>query len=267
MERSKAVVGTLAAAVLLLHGASASAENGYSFLDADKSAVNYRHAATQAQTTCAELRRLASVSFIVLSAEELAGSKDLPAFCRVVGMIPPEIRFEVALPLGWNRRIYMRGNGGYAGELLEAPPRVAQRDAALRHGFVAVQTNTGHDATAEPLASFAYNNVQKEIDYAFRAVHMTVTAAKTIAGQFYDRPPAFTYWDGCSTGGRQGLMSMQRYPGDFDGVLVGAPVLNFVDTVISGVWNAKALERNPVSLDKMPAPMVLGASRPARSRR
>ncbi len=254
MTRSNAGLCTLAASLLILcTGGGAWAENGFSFLDADKSAVNYRHASTQAQTSCAELRRLASVSFIVLSAEENAGSKDLPPFCRVVGMIPPEIRFEVALPLSWNRRIYMRGNGGYAGELLEAPPRVVQRDAALRYGFVAVQTNTGHDATAEPLASFAYNNVQKEIDYAFRAVHMTVTAAKAIAGHFYDRPPAFSYWDGCSTGGRQGLMSMQRYPGDFDGVLVGAPVLNFVDTVIWGVWNARALERNPIGLDKMPA--------------
>jgi feruloyl esterase len=242
----------LAAGMLVATAAVAAAQNGYSFLDAGSSAVDYRQAPAQAQASCNDLRRLASSSFIVLSAEQLGGT-DMPAFCRVVGMIPPEVRFEVALPLRWNRRLYMRGNGGFAGEALEAPARVAQRDAAIRNGFVAVQTNTGHDATAEPLASFAFNNVQKEIDYAFRAVHATIAAAKTITERFYDRPPAFSYWDGCSTGGRQGLMSMQRFPGDFDGVVVGAPVLNFVDTMVWGVWNARALAQHPIGLDKMPA--------------
>lgn len=242
-----------ASLLLLFLAGQAQAQNGYSFLDAEASAVNYRQTPAQAQTSCAELRRLASSSFVVLSADEVAGTRDLPPFCRVVGKVRPNIRFEVALPRHWNRRLYMRGNGGFAGEALEAPARVAQRDAAIRNGFAAVQTNTGHDATDEPLASFALNDTQKEIDYAFRAVHATIGAAKAIAGHFYDRPPSFSYWDGCSTGGRQGLMSMQRYPGDFDGVIVGAPVLNFVDTMVWGVWNARALERNPIGLDKMPA--------------
>src|SRR5207247_8474491 len=134
-------------------------------------------------------------------------SESGPAFCRILGVIQPEVQFEVALPVAWNRRLYMRGNGGFAGESLEAPARVAQRNAALRHGFVAVQTNTGHDAQAEPLASFAAHSLQKRIDYAFRAVHVTVQAAKRLAQAYYDRPIAFSYWDGCSTGGRQGLMS------------------------------------------------------------
>lgn len=253
MARSCTGLCMLSASLLSCLAGAAQAQNGYSFLDAAASVVNYRQTPTQAQASCNDLRRLASSSFIVLSADEPAGRKDQPPFCRVVGMIPPEIRFEVALPRHWNRRIYMRGNGGFAGEALEAPARVAQRDAAIRNGFVAVQTNTGHDAGAEPLASFAFNNVQKEIDYAFRAVHATIGAAKAIVAQFYDRPPSFSYWDGCSTGGRQGLMSMQRYPGDFDGVIVGAPVLNFIDTMVWGVWNARALERQPISLDKMPA--------------
>src|SRR5207244_8629849 len=116
---------------------------------------------------------------------------------------------------------------------------------------VAVQTNTGHDAQAEPLASFAAQSLQKRIDYAFRAVHVTVHAARRLAQAYYDPPIACSYWDGCSTGGRQGLMSAQRYPGDFDGIIAGSPVLNFVDTVIWNLWNARALASAPLSLEKI----------------
>ncbi|WP_178133185.1 tannase/feruloyl esterase family alpha/beta hydrolase [Vineibacter terrae] len=248
-----AAASVIAAAISIGAGSGAAwAQNGYSFLDAERSAIDYRLAPAQPVRSCADIERIASAAFAALSVQEVAAADGVPAFCRVLGQIPPEVRFEVALPMAWNRRLYMRGNGGFAGEALDAPPRVAQRNAALRHGFVAVQTNTGHDAAGEPLASFA-SNPAKKIDYAFRAVHLTAGAARRLAGFFYDRAPAFSYWDGCSTGGRQGLMSMQRYPGDFDGVIVGAPVLNFIDSMVSGVWNAKALERNPIRLEQMPA--------------
>src|SRR5207249_4727355 len=83
------------------------------------------------------------------------------------------------------------------------------RAAALRQGFATATTNTGHDATKEPLASFTLDP-QKVADYAFRAVHLTALTAKGIATRYYDRPVAFSYWDGCSTGGRQALISAQR---------------------------------------------------------
>ena len=241
----------LLAAALTLLAAPAAAQNGYSFLDAARSTVDYRVAPAAPRLTCGHLRTLSGGEMTVIAAQSVAASEAAPAFCRVTGVIAPEIQFEVALPSTWNRRLYMRGNGGFAGESLEAPPRVTQRNAALRHGFVAVQTNTGHDAEAEPLATFASASLQKRIDYAFRAVHVTVEAAKRLTQAYYDRPVAFSYWDGCSTGGRQGLMSAQRFPGDFDGIVTGAPVLNFTDTVISFLWNAKALAAAPLSADKV----------------
>ncbi|WP_163311974.1 tannase/feruloyl esterase family alpha/beta hydrolase, partial [Enterobacter cloacae] len=85
----------------------------------------------------------------------------------------------------------------------------------LKQGFTTASTNTGHDATAEPLASFAAD-YQKRVDYAFRAVHLTASEAKRIANAYYRRPIRYSYWDGCSTGGRQGLIEAQRYPSDFD---------------------------------------------------
>lgn len=246
--------GGLAAACALAAAALATpalAQNGYSFLDAGSSAIDYRVATVAAQRACHDLRRLAGGQLTIVKADAVAAAGNVPAFCRITGVIAPEIQFEVALPLAWNRRIYMRGNGGFAGENLEAPPRVAQRNAALAHGFVAVQTNTGHDDATEPLASFAQNNLQKTIDYAFRAVHETIGTAKRLTRAFYDRPAAFSYWDGCSTGGRQGLMSAQRYPGDFDGIVAGAPVLNFSGTMVQFLWNMKALAKTPISFAKI----------------
>src|SRR5437763_181429 len=76
-------------------------------------------------------------------------------------------------------------------------PRARTRAAALRQGFATASTNTGHDATTEPLASFA-TSLQKRIDYAFRAVHRTANEAKRIVAAYYGRPAAFAYWDGCS---------------------------------------------------------------------
>src|SRR3712207_3279433 len=147
----------------------------------------------------------------------------------------------------------MFGNGGYAGEDLTEASRVSRRDAALREGFATAQQNTGHDARAEPLGSFAENDLAKLIDYASRAVHITAVTAKDLVRAYYDRGPSYSYFDGCSTGGRQGLMSAQRHPGDFDGILAGAPVLDFTGTMLSFVWNAQALAKAPISLRQLPA--------------
>jgi Tannase and feruloyl esterase len=244
----------LVAAALLLSGPLSSNAlaftTGYSFLDAQQSPLNYRLGGVAPRLPCKELLRLSGAHITILSAETIAAAGEVPEFCRVLGIIQPEVKFEVALPSSWNRRLYMRGNGGYAGEPLDAPLRVSQRNDALRNGFVAVQTNTGHDAATEPLATFA-TNPQKTIDYAFRSVHETVQTAKRIVQAFYDRPAAYSYFEGCSTGGRQGLMSAQRFPGDFDGIVVGAPVLNFTDSVLVGIWQARALNATPIPSAKL----------------
>ena len=182
---------------------------------------------------CASVASLATAETTIVSARLVPAADGVPEHCRVTGLIQPEIRFEVNLPSSWNRRFYMHGNGGFAGET----PGVRLAAALSRHrpaamGFATATTNTGHDAAAEPLATFAMS-YQKRVDYAFRAVHMTAVEAKRIAAAYYGRAAAFSYWDGCSTGGRQGLISAQRFPQDFDGIVAGAPVLNFVDTVTS----------------------------------
>ena len=150
----------------------------------------------------------------------------------------------------------MNGNGGYAGERPDVPNRIALRGNALRNGFAAATTNTGHDATREPLGTFTVDRA-KLIDYAFRAVHLTAVNAKRIAARYYGRPPAYSYWDGCSTGGRQGLMEAQRFPGDFDGIVAGAPVLNFIDTMVNGLWLSNAFFEVAKTLNPTPKTVAL----------
>jgi len=184
----------------------------------------------------------------VASVTIVPASADAPAYCHVVGLIQPEVRFEVDLPAVWNGRLYVFGNGGYAGEPLDQPGRQATVRRALARGFIAAQTNTGHDASVEPLGTFA-SSPQKVLDYAFRAVHVTALTAKAIAQTYYSAAPKRAYFDGCSTGGREGLMSAQRFPDDFDGILVGAPVLNFSGTMIAYAQYQKALAAAPLNAD------------------
>src|SRR5580698_4148599 len=150
MIRTAAVLAALA-----LIPATAAAQNGYSFIDAEKSAVHYSVAPAKPVMGCAGVARLSWASMTILSANTVAAADGVPEHCRIEGLIAPEVRFELNLPANWNRRFYMHGNGGFAGESPEFGPRPMYRANALKQGFATVQTNTGHDATAEPIATFA----------------------------------------------------------------------------------------------------------------
>ena len=224
------------------------AQNGSQFTRWNPS-LNDR-TAVKPKLDCSALVSLTGYEFSVETASLVPAAGDVPEYCQVTGQILPEIRFEVSLPASWNNRFYMFGNGGYAGETLSAPGRVSARNTALKHGFAVAQTNTGHDAGIEPLGSFAVNR-QKLLDYAWRAVHVTAQTAKQLIRTYYNAPPGRSYFDGCSTGGRQGLMSAQRFPEDFDGIVVGAPVLDFTGTMTNYVSTFRALDAAPIPLEKL----------------
>ena len=205
---------------------------------------------TAPKRTCAELRSLTGYEFSVITATLVGAAGDVPEYCRVTGQILPEIRFEVNLPSTWNRRFYMSGNGGYAGESLDSPQRARMREQSMRRGFASAATNTGHDAATEPLATFAVNS-QKLLDYAFRSLHVTAVTAKQLIGDYYGVGPARSYFEGCSTGGRQALILAQRFPEDFDGIIAGAPVLNFSGTMIGYACSVEAFARAPIPYAKL----------------
>jgi feruloyl esterase len=149
----------------------------------------------------------------------------LPAFCRVAGTVAPaptsEIRFEVWLPAeNWNGKFLGTGNGGAAGAVFQfamAEP--------LARGYAVANTDTGHQGDIGDM-SFASSQPEKLTDFNYRAVHEMTVAAKAIVAARYGNAAERSYWNGCSTGGRQGLKEVQRFPEDYDGVIAGAPASN-----------------------------------------
>ncbi len=153
--------------------------------------------------------------------------KNLPAFCRVAGVIKPSsdsnIQFEVWMPsAGWNGKLQGIGNGGFAGTI-----------------------------------SFrAQGHREKLIDFGYRAIHETTEKAKAIIGAFYGEQPRHSYFSSCSNGGRQALMEAQRYPADYDGIIAGAPANNFTHLLTGALWGVQATIADPVNYipaSKIPA--------------
>jgi hypothetical protein len=235
----------------LLTLAAAPQSFAQAFADAKNALVDYSKADRKPIITCEAITRYRSTEMVQISAVELPAAATVPAFCRITGLLNPEIAFEVSLPAMWNGRFYMIGNGGHAGESLEDAMRVSQRNAALQAGFAVAQTNTGHDSRKEPGATFVLNNPQKAIDYAYRAVHLTATTAKEISKEYYGKSVYKAYWNSCSNGGRQGLIEAQRFPEDFDGIVANAPWLDQTGFTIGAMWNQKALSEAPVTAEKM----------------
>jgi feruloyl esterase len=221
------------------------------FADVKSALVDYSKAETEPRASCAAIGKFRSGDIAEIHASSVAVEGTTPAHCRVTGLLKPEIAFEVSLPARWNGRFYMIGNGGLAGEWLEDPTRVAQRNAALQMGFAFAQTNTGHDSRKETGGTFVMSNPQKAIDYAYRAVHLTTVTAKAITKRYYAKPVARAYWVSCSNGGRQGLIEAQRYPQDFDGLIVNAPWVSQTGFTIGALWSQRAIAGSGLTAEKL----------------
>ena len=157
----------------------------------------------------------------------------LPVFCRVIGTIAPANGFEVWLPQKdvWNGRLKSEGGGGLNGFI-----NYAAMAPSLQSGYVTASTDTGHK-TGE---TAWLRDVSGMRNYGYRAIHEMTVQTKAIIKAYYGRAQNYSYFNGCSTGGRQGLMEAQRYPEDYDGIVSGAPVNYFVATHYTQLWIALA---------------------------
>src|SRR5437762_11096607 len=170
---------------------------------------------------------------------------NLPAFCRVQLTLTPssdsDIRSEVWLPLNnWNGKFQQVGNGAWAGSI-----QYGALAEALKRGYAAASTDAGHTGTD---ASFAMGHPEKLKDFGYRAVHETAVQGKSTLTNFYGMAPRFSYFNGCSGGGRMAFQEMQRFPADFDAILAGAPGYNRVNQSVQMLMNAKATLDNPASM-------------------
>ena len=166
----------------------------------------------------------------------------LPDYCRVRGVVRPAINFELRLPTAdWNGKFFMAGCGGFCGQVL--PERLGQSNGineALARNYAVVTTDAGHWSAHAADGLWAYNNRAAERDWAWRVIPEVARAAKEIIRAFFGRGEERSYFSGCSNGGRMGAMATQRFPELFDGVLIGAPALDWRTLAMHGAWTIQS---------------------------
>jgi feruloyl esterase len=204
-----------------------------------------------APAPCGELRSMSVSNASIVSAELVAAAGTLPAHCRVAAVLAPstdshiEMQLWLPLPETWNGKFEAVGNGGWAGTITTGTansPRIARSMAsALKEGYATASNDTGHKGAT---ASFAVGHPEKLRDFADRAVHQMTVTSKSIIAAFYGKSARLSYWNGCSTGGRQGLMAAQRHPEDFDGIVAGAPANYWTHLMAGIVWGAQAAHKD-----------------------
>ena len=212
------------------------------------------HPTAHAAGPCSDLRMLSLPNVTIMTAAPVeagaftppggdagAGFRALPAFCRVAAMLKPssdsDIRIEVWLPAsGWNGKLQAVGNGAFNGTV-----GYAAMGEALSRGYAAASTDTGHVGGG---ARWALGHPEKVVDFGWRAVHEMTVTAKQIVASHYDAPPRFSYYNGCSAGGRKEMQAAQRFPGDFDGIIAGAPGLDWTSRAARAAQVAQVLETN-----------------------
>ena len=168
----------------------------------------------------------------------------LPAFCRVAMTLTPssdsDIKMEVWMPSdGWNGKLQAVGNGAFTGSIRYAGGRSLA--SGLERGYASTSTDTGHEGGS---ASFGLGHPEKVVDFGWRSVHETTVAAKAAIAAYYGDGPRYSYWNGCSAGGRQAMKEAQRFPEDFDGIIAGAPGHDWTGRAVGSLRVAKPLEAN-----------------------
>ncbi|MEU4215822.1 tannase/feruloyl esterase family alpha/beta hydrolase [Actinoplanes sp. NPDC026623] len=211
---------------------------------------------TPARTTADGLAGLPAVAPVMACADvmglDLGGVTDAPVtirsaavvttgapapYCEVRGTIAPADTIVLRLPVnGWTQRYVQTGCGGLCGSANINVPQAAACPPIADGTVAAATTDMGHQGRND--GSWAAGNPQAHIDFGYRGVHVTAETAKAIIAAFYGRAPAYSYFTGCSDGGREALMEAQRYPHDFDGIAAGAPANNMaVQNTFHHAWN------------------------------
>jgi feruloyl esterase len=209
----------------------------------------------EAATSCESLDSLSLSEGRITSAQAMAAGDftppsggqpihNLPDFCRIAATLTPgkdsDIKIEVWMPAsGWNGKFQAVGNGGWSGAI-----NYGGMARAVRRGYATASTDTGHSGGS---AEFALGHPEKLIDFSYRSEHELTVEAKTIIGAFYGTGPRLSYWNGCSSGGKQGLKEAQKYPGDYDGIVAGAPANNWVALLSSDMMNSFGMLKDPAA--------------------
>jgi feruloyl esterase len=176
------------------------------------------------------------------TAQWVPATTALPAFCEVSGTLSPvngsTIGVVVRLPAQWNGKVLGIGGGGWAGNVT-----LQAASDGLSKGYATMQTDGGNAGTDVWNNGWVAERPESAIDFSHRAIHTMTEAGKAVAASFYGQPHSRAYYNGCSTGGRMGLMEAQRYPNDYDAIIAGAPVYT-LQTQTSAVFRNQAFAAN-----------------------
>jgi hypothetical protein len=212
----------------------------------------------QTSSKCADITKfkIPGVPMVITKAETIPASApgtspSVPTHCQADGMINERtgaggktygIGFAVALPENWNNRFLFQGGGGYNGSV--RPPlgaAAAGENPGLARGFAVASTDSGHKGTT---FDTSYNvDQQASLDFAQVAVGRVTELAKQIVAQYYGQPARYSYFVGCSTGGREAMLMTQRYPSYYDGVVSGDPAMRTGFSQIGNNWAAVAFNQ------------------------
>jgi hypothetical protein len=211
------------------------------------------HADAPAPGAVCEMLKLADFAQVVDAPTRVAESTYLeatatdPAACLIRGYVAPQVGFEMKVPAtGWNGKLVELGSGGFAGSTQGGIEKL-WCDELVRSGHACIHSDHGHTSGVgeKSIAAldgvWAFDNPQAEIDYAYRALHVTALAGKAIVRRYYGAQEQRAYFLGCSGGGRQALVAAQRFPWDFDGIVAMEPAINLSGAFMSFLYNYRAV--------------------------
>jgi feruloyl esterase len=218
--------------------------------------------ASGADCNAAALTALGAPGMTISSAALVPAAAANPAYCDVKGAVATSgegagsgsANFEIQLPANWNKKFIFNGVGGLAGSLVSSANPVDQR-LFLARGYATAITDTGH-AASEPTWMYTTPgkpDMAKIVDYFYRAAHEVTVASKELVKRYYRESIQRSYFDGCSNGGKMGLMEASRYPADYDGIISGSPWLDPAGTELWSLKNTKALIDAYIPNDKFQA--------------
>ncbi len=216
---------------------AASPDTGVNVLA--KTALSQLQDSASGTTACRDLSNLKLPWMKVKSAEEVAASGSLPAYCKFIGVVDKEITFEVDMPEAakWNGKFLMGGGGGYLGTLENGI-----YNAALTKFYATGATDTGHPIPAVAGASWAYHDPVRVVNWGYLGTHLAAANSRAVIQAFYKKPLKQSYFYGTSGSGRQAMMEAERYPDDFEGIIAGCPSSAWSRLfILDTVWTQQTL--------------------------
>ncbi|HEU4386812.1 MAG TPA: tannase/feruloyl esterase family alpha/beta hydrolase, partial [Blastocatellia bacterium] len=220
--------------------------------------------AHERRVSCADLARttIPNTTITLAQLNPASTSPLAPAHCEVIGKInerigvdgkPYAIGFHLRLPVDWNGRFFFQGGGGLDGNIGNALGAVGigQTDNAVSRGYAVVSTDAGHTAEAVPALGGALFGIdqQARVDFGYNALELVTQSAKRIVELHYGRDPRYSYFIGCSNGGRQGMVAAQRFPRLFDGIVAGNPGFNLPKAAVAEAWDSQAFAGAATQVD------------------